>query len=100
LATVQEVLQADWQEVWHSPQPPLQALFFRVAPLRTLTCFMRNPLLFHFIWHCNAGAILVSNEILSFEMCTLRVPAAFHAAPSHQNSTRFARSKTEFFNEF
>jgi len=22
LATVQEVLQADWQEVWHSPQPP------------------------------------------------------------------------------
>jgi hypothetical protein len=21
-ATVQEVLQADWQEVWHSPQPP------------------------------------------------------------------------------
>ena len=22
LATPQEVLQADWQEVWHSPQPP------------------------------------------------------------------------------
>ena len=34
LATVQEVLQADWQEVWHSPQPPLAALAFRVAPLR------------------------------------------------------------------
>ena len=33
-ATVQEVLQADWQEVWHSPQPPLAALAFRVAPLR------------------------------------------------------------------
>jgi hypothetical protein len=22
LPTVQEVLQADWQEAWHSPQPP------------------------------------------------------------------------------
>jgi len=25
LATPQEVLQADWQEVWHSPQPPFFA---------------------------------------------------------------------------
>jgi hypothetical protein len=23
LMTPQEVLQADWQEVWHSPQPPV-----------------------------------------------------------------------------
>ena len=34
LATVQEVLQADWQEVWHSPQPPLAALAFKVAPFK------------------------------------------------------------------
>jgi len=34
--------------------------------------------------------ILISNEILSFEMRTLRVLAAFHTAPSHKNSTRFA----------
>ena len=26
-ATPQEVLQADWQEVWHSPQPPVSSLF-------------------------------------------------------------------------
>ena len=26
-ATPQEVLQADWQEVWHSPQPPVATLF-------------------------------------------------------------------------
>jgi hypothetical protein len=26
LATPQLVLQADWQEVWHSPQPPFLAL--------------------------------------------------------------------------
>jgi len=29
-ATVHEVLQADWQEVWHSPQPPFAALSFSV----------------------------------------------------------------------
>ena len=28
-ATPQEVLQADWQEVWHSPQPPVTALLVR-----------------------------------------------------------------------
>jgi hypothetical protein len=40
LATVQEVLQADWQEVWHSPQPPLQALSFKDALFKVLMCFM------------------------------------------------------------
>ena len=40
LATVQEVLQADWQEVWHSPQPPWAALFFKVAPFRVWMCFI------------------------------------------------------------
>ena len=29
LATPQLVLQADWQEVWHSPQPPCFALAHR-----------------------------------------------------------------------
>ena len=28
-ATPQEVLQADWQEVWHSPQPPVTTLLVR-----------------------------------------------------------------------
>jgi hypothetical protein len=27
LATPQEVLHADWQEVWHSPQPPVFTVF-------------------------------------------------------------------------
>lgn len=38
-ATVQEVLQADWQEVWHSPHPPFSALCFKVAPDKVLMCF-------------------------------------------------------------
>ena len=38
LATPQEVLQADWQEVWHSPQPPFLTLLerSRVTSVRIL----------------------------------------------------------------
>ena len=38
LATPQEVLQADWQEVWHSPHPPFltEALRSRVLIVRIL----------------------------------------------------------------
>ena len=42
LATVQEVLQADWQDAWHSPQPPLQADSLRLALFKVLICFMMN----------------------------------------------------------
>jgi len=40
LATVQEVLHADWQEAWHSPQPPLLALSFKLALFKVLICFI------------------------------------------------------------
>ena len=33
LPTVQHVLQADWQEVWHSPQPPVLAVFCKDSVL-------------------------------------------------------------------
>ncbi len=36
LATPQLVLQADWQEVWHSPQPPFFALWHRLRVSRVL----------------------------------------------------------------
>jgi hypothetical protein len=42
LAIVQEVLQADWQEVWHSPHPPLAAVIFKLVWLIVLTCFIRT----------------------------------------------------------
>jgi hypothetical protein len=38
-ATVQDVLQADWQEVWHSPQP-LLAVFFNVGFAMVLMFFI------------------------------------------------------------
>jgi len=40
LATPQEVLQADWQEVWHSPQPPFLTLFLRSRVVRVRILFM------------------------------------------------------------
>ena len=40
LAIVQEVLQADWQEVWHLPQPPFAAVSFKFALLIVLICFI------------------------------------------------------------
>jgi hypothetical protein len=38
-ATVQEVLQADWHEVWHSPQP-LPSVSFSVPFAMVLICFI------------------------------------------------------------
>ncbi len=43
LATPQEVLQADWQEVWHSPQPPFLALSQRLRVSKVLILFMISP---------------------------------------------------------
>jgi len=42
LATVQEVLHADWQLAWHSPQPLLLISVFRQAFLIVLICFIKN----------------------------------------------------------
>jgi hypothetical protein len=39
-ATVQLVLQADWQEVWHSPQPEFLRSFFAAGALMVFICFI------------------------------------------------------------
>jgi len=39
-AIPQLVLQADWQEVWHSPQPPFFALSHRLRVSIVLICFI------------------------------------------------------------
>lgn len=41
-ATPQEVLQADWQEVWHSPHPPVLADFSRSRDTKVLILFTWN----------------------------------------------------------
>lgn len=35
---MQEVLQADWQEAGHSPQPPVRRVLFSIALLTVLIC--------------------------------------------------------------
>jgi hypothetical protein len=45
LATVQDVLHADWQDVRHSPQPPCGALCAKVLRLMVLMCFIAETLL-------------------------------------------------------
>jgi len=40
LATVQDVLQADWHDVWHSPHPPLAALSFNEPQVSVLMYFI------------------------------------------------------------
>ncbi len=38
--TVQDVLHADWQEVWHSPHPPFFTVFCNLLVFNVFTCFM------------------------------------------------------------
>jgi hypothetical protein len=45
-ATPQLVLHADWQEVWHSPQPPFFALWQRLRVFNVLILFITLRLRF------------------------------------------------------
>ena len=47
--TVQDVLHADWQDVWHSPQPPFFSVFCKDFVFNVLICFMTCGLLYYFI---------------------------------------------------
>ena len=48
-AMPQLVLQADWQEVWHSPQPPFLALSHRLRVSMVLICSMVSPSILKFM---------------------------------------------------
>ena len=65
LATVQEVLQADWQELWHLPQPPFSAEAFRLALLIVVMCFKMNT---SFVLYCRSclRSILVYHILQDF----------------------------------
>jgi hypothetical protein len=43
LATVHEVLQADWHEAWHSPQPTDPACCLGAGFFIVLICFIHEP---------------------------------------------------------
>ena len=40
LPTVQDVLHADWQDVWHSPHPPFFMDSFKSLVVNVLICFI------------------------------------------------------------
>ena len=44
--TVQDVLHADWQDVWHSPQPPFFTVFCKFFVFNVLICFIYVSSLF------------------------------------------------------
>jgi len=44
---VHDVLQADWQEVWHSPHPPFAKVFLRFLPDKVFMYFKYNPPFLH-----------------------------------------------------
>ena len=43
LPTVQDVLHADWQEAWHSPQPPVFNVLCIFGLLTVVMCFINSP---------------------------------------------------------
>ena len=47
--TVQEVLQADWHDVWHSPHPPFFTVFCNLFVFNVFTCFIFRNLLSSYI---------------------------------------------------
>ena len=55
LPTVQDVLHADWQDVWHSPHPPFFMVSFRFLVFKVLICFIFSASLtllnFKLLWH-------------------------------------------------
>ena len=49
--TVQEVLHADWQEVWHSPHPPFFTVFCRFFVFNVLICsIVYPPYVYIIVW--------------------------------------------------
>jgi hypothetical protein len=51
LATVQEVLQADWQEAWHLPQPPVFTVDLRFLLVMVVICFKVCHLALIFVYN-------------------------------------------------
>src|SRR5690606_37345795 len=85
LLTVNEVLQADWQEFWQAPQPPLARVSCKVPLVMVLIRFLvviANPLLsnnssFHYYFYVlprglsPAGSGPPDGEKKSAEICAL-----------------------------
>lgn len=87
-ATVQEVLQADWQDAWHSPQPELLFVFMQGFWI-VLMCFIF--IILHF--ELTIANIIHQNRALYKGYLSIRhtmaasVPAAAHIPTSDSSAT-------------
>ena len=74
-AIPQLVLQADWQEVWHSPQPPFLALSHRLRVSIVLICSIISPSILDLGESSLAQSIMSVNHIFhTFQIITQCAP--------------------------
>ena len=82
-AMPQLVLQADWQEVWHSPQPPFLALSHRLRVSMVLMCSINSPSniksLLIIVYH-NAFYVSILSRKITHNIRFSRSTDAHHAA--------------------
>ena len=69
LAMPQLVLQADWQEVWHSPHPPFFALWQRFLVSIVLICFIDIDLQMRFYFSIITHEKNIVNSEHNFFVC-------------------------------
>ena len=89
LPTVQDVLQADWQDVWHSPHPPFFTVFCNLFVFNVFTCFIFRNLLSSYI--CQKYIIFSTIKKVFFCKADIRNPLSLLA---HERS-RFATCQWE-----
>lgn len=68
-AIPQEVLQADWHDVWHAPQPPVFALSFRLRVFNEMILFKTN--------NSSAYILEVKCQIICFLLHILSIIIAY-----------------------
>ncbi len=92
LPTVQLVLHADWQEVWHSPHPPFLTVFCSFFVFRVLICFISVLLYLTFDSHFPSSPDGFRHYIIPFGIMEeifrrLRLPAPCAPCRSLRSAT-------------
>lgn len=79
--TVQEVLQADWHDVWHSPHPPFLTVFCNLFVFNVFTCFILRNLLSSYI--CQKYIIFSAIKEVFFYIPSSLILTVFHSLAHH-----------------
>ena len=99
--TVQDVLHADWQDVWHSPQPPFFMLFFSVLALSVFTCFISMSSFIFLVYKVLQIISYVARLCKHFNLpCFSQIPAFLELFTGRHFWNRKCRKKTWWQQEF